>query len=109
VLLCIDRQKGAPKFYFFNKEWKLCRYNKRGKEAPADFTLPQPPNMPKLFDFASQLSKGFPYVRMDFYDVDGKLYFGEFTFYPSSGCDPNRLPESDLYFGSKIDLSLIKK
>jgi len=108
VLLCIDRQLGDPKFYFFNREWKLCRYNKRGKEAPEGFTLPQPPNMGKMFELAAQLSKGFPFVRMDFYDVDGSIYFGEYTFYPSSGCDPNRLSESDLHFGSMIDLSMVK-
>ena len=108
VLLCIDRQKGEPKFYFFNKEWQLCRYNKRGKEAPENFTLPQPPNMERMFEMASQLSEGFPFVRMDFYDVDGDIFFGEYTFYPSSGYDPNRLLESDRYFGHLIDLSLVK-
>jgi len=43
---------------------------------------------------------------MDFFDVDGKIYFGEFTFYPASGYDPNRLSETDLMFGKKIDLGL---
>ena len=107
VMLCLDRQLGPPKYYFFDKDWHLCRYNKRGKNAPADFTLPMPPNIEKLFHDASVLSKGFPFVRMDFYDVNGKIYFGEYTFYPSSGWDPNYLPETDLYFGSLIDLSLI--
>ena len=107
VLLCIDRQKGDPKFYFFNREWQLLRYNKRGKEAPEGFTLPKPSNMDEMFDLASRMSKGFPFVRMDFYDVDGKCYFGEYTFYPASGFDYNRLPATDLYFGEKIDLSLI--
>ncbi len=106
VLLCIDRQIGDPKFYFFNRDWQLLRYNKRGKAAPADFTLPKPENIGKLFDLASQLSKGFPFARMDFYDVNGKIYFGEYTFYPASGFDANRLPETDRYFGDKIDLSL---
>ena len=109
VLTCVDRQLGDPKFYFFDRDWKLCRYNKRGKEAPADFTLPRPGNIDELFDLAALLSKGFPFVRMDFFDVDGKIYFGEFTFYPASGYDPNRLPETDLMFGNKIDLGLIRK
>lgn len=104
VLLCIDRQKGAPKFYFFDKDWKLCRYNKRGKEAPADFTLPKPECIDDMFSLASEMSKGFPFVRIDFFDVNGKIYFGEYTFFPASGYDYNRLPESDLYFGKKIVL-----
>ncbi len=106
VLLCIDRQKGSPKFYFFDRDWNLLRYNKRGKAAPEGFTLPKPDNMDLLFHLASKMSEGFPFVRMDFFDVDGKCYFGEYTFYPASGVDENRLPETDRYFGDKIDLSL---
>lgn len=104
VLLCIDRQIGSPKFYFFDKDWNLCRYNKRGKDAPEGFTLPKPEGIDKMFELASQMSKGMPFVRMDFFDVNGKIYFGEYTFFPASGYDYNRLPESDLYFGNKIKL-----
>ena len=107
VLLCVDRQKGDPKFYFFNREWQLLRYNIRGKEAPADFTLPKPENVDEMFQLAALMSKGFPFVRMDFYDVNGKCYFGEYTFFPASGFDANRLPETDKYFGDKIDLSVL--
>lgn len=57
-----------------------------------------------MFRLASEMSKGFPFVRMDFYDVNGKIYFGEYTFFPASGYDANRLPEADLFFGSKIVL-----
>lgn len=106
VLLCIDRQIGSPKFYFFDREWNLKRYNQRGKEAPQDFTLPKPANIDKMFALASELSKGIPFVRVDFYNVDGKIYFGEMTFFPASGFDRKRLPESDLLFGNMIDLSL---
>lgn len=109
VLLCLDRQsEQGPKFYFFNREWKLCRYNKAGKAAPQDFTLPKPEGMNKMFDIAAMLSKGFPYVRVDLYNVDGHIYFGELTFYPAAGIDSNRLPETDLFFGNKIDLSLAR-
>ena len=109
VLLCIDRQSEGPtKFYFFDKEWKLCRYNKAGKAAPAGFTLPKPKNIDKMFEIASELSKGLPFVRVDLYNIDGKIYFGELTFYPDAGFDRNRLPEMDLYFGEKIDLSLAR-
>lgn len=108
VMLCLGRQNGKTKFYFFDREWRLCRYNKAGKAAPENFTLPKPESMDKMFELASVLSKGFPFVRVDLYNVDGKIYFGELTFFPQSGLDPNRLPETDIYFGDKIDLSLAK-
>lgn len=102
VLVCVDRQIGQPKFYFFDENWKLRRYNKRGKEAPEDFTLPKPLNIDRMFEIARMLSKGIPFVRVDLYNVKGKIYFGELTFFPASGFDVNRLPEADLYFGGLI-------
>lgn len=107
VLTCIERSTGNPKFYFFDKDWKLLRYNKRGKEAPADFTLPKPENIEEMFRIASELSKGIPFLRVDLYNSSGKIYFGELTFFPDSGWDPNRLPEIDLYFGDLVDLERV--
>ena len=104
VMICVDRQIGDPKFYFFDKEWNLKRYNKRGKEAPADFTLPKPDGVDKMFELASVLSKDIPYARVDFYNINGQIYFGEITFFPASGFDKNRLPESDALFGEMIRL-----
>lgn len=104
VMICVDRQIGDPKFYFFDKEWNLKRYNKRGKQAPVDFTLPKPEGVDKMFELASVLSKDIPYARVDFYNVNGKIYFGEITFFPASGFDKNRLPESDALFGEMIRL-----
>ena len=104
VLVCIDRQIGEPKFYFFDENWQLKRHNKRGKEAPADFSLPRPENLDEMFRIARLLSKGIPHLRVDLYNVDGKIYFGETTFFTASGFDANRLPEADLYFGNLVKL-----
>jgi len=104
VMVCLERRTGKPKFYFFSKDWKLLRYNIRGKNAPPNFSLPKPPNIEKMFELASELSIGMPYVRVDLYNIGGKIYFGELTFYPQSGMDPNLLDETDRYFGSLITL-----
>lgn len=104
VMLCLDRDTGDTKFYFFNQKWELLRINKRGLAAPDDFTLPKPNNMDKMFELAEVLSKGFPFSRIDLYNVNGKIYFGEITLYPNGGFDNNLLPETDLYLGSLINL-----
>lgn len=106
VMLCVDRQVGHPKFYFFDAAWNLKRYNVRGKEAPENFTLPKPKNIDRMFEIAAELSVGMPFVRVDLYNVNGKIFFGEMTFFPASGFDSNRLYETDLYFGKLINLSL---
>lgn len=104
VMLCYDRVSGNPKFYFFDRDWHLLRLNIRGKNAPKDFIAAHPNDVRKMFDIADYLSKGFPFVRVDFYNIKEKIYFGEFTFYPAAGIDPNLLPETDKLFGDLIRL-----
>ena len=109
VLLCIDRDIGDTKFYFFDREWNLKRYNIRGKNAPEGFTLPKPEGIDEMFEIAEKLSKGHAFVRVDLYYSNKQVYFGELTFYPQSGIDANRLPETDIHFGDMIDLNVIEK
>ena len=44
-----------------------------------------PQNFDEMKQVATRLSADFPFVRVDLYNVNGKVYFGELTFYPSSG------------------------
>lgn len=104
VMVAYERSTGHPKFYFFDKDWNLKRYNIRGKEAPADFTKPRPENLDKMFEIAAKLSKGFPFVRVDLYNVNGEIFFGEMTFFPDSGLDEKILKETDIYFGNLLKL-----
>lgn len=106
VMVCLGRGEGKTKFYFFDSDWNLKRINKAGKEAPEGFTLPKPEGMDKMFELAGELSKGMPFARVDLYNQQGKIYFGEITFFPASGLDPNYLPETDRYFGDLINLNL---
>jgi len=106
VLVCTDRQKGRIKYYFLDQNWHLLPYNSDSKNAPEGFSLPRPEGMDRLFDLAAQLSKGFPFVRVDFFDVDGSIYFAEYTLYPASGLDPKKTAEFEKRAGEKINLSL---
>ena len=66
------------------------------------------PHKPACFDemkhYASLLSKDIPQARIDFYEVRGKVYFGEITFFHWSGFKPFDPPEWDLRFGEWIKL-----
>ena len=84
------------------------RINKRGLAAPENFSVPKPENMDEMFRIAGLLSQGIPYARVDLYNINGKIYFGEITLYPQSGFDTNLLKETDEDFGRKIDLSKVK-
>ena len=56
-----------------------------GHVFPGFGKVPRPKSLPEMLAAAATLSKGFPQVRVDFYDLDGRLYFGEMTFTSAGG------------------------
>lgn len=109
------------KFFTFNGEPKvlyIAQGRGRGEPTVADFfdmdfrhlpftidhdTAEIPPEKPVQFELmkqlAAKLSKGIPQLRVDFYEVDGKVYFGEMTFFHCSGFESFHPTEWDLTFG----------
>ena len=63
----------------------------------------------KMVELAEKLSQEIPFVRVDFYEVDGKIYFGELTFYPGSGFEEFTPEKWDYKLGEWIDLSQVKQ
>lgn len=104
VMLCVNRNTERERYYFFDKNWKLRKYNVSSMELPDDFYCEKPAGIDELFELASHLSKNESFVRIDFYIIDGKPYFGEFTYFPASGFDNNILPWADKYLGEKMKL-----
>ena len=70
--------------------------------------LEKPKGFEEMKELASELSQGFPHVRIDLYDIDGEVYFGEMTFFHWSGMKPFDPVEWDYYLGSMIHLPRIK-
>lgn len=104
----LGRETGETTLYYFDENWNLLRINYAGMKAPEGFTLPKPEGIEKVFEYARILSEPFPFVRADFYLVDGKVYFGELTFTPCGSMDGGMPPSLDEYFGKKINLEQIK-
>lgn len=69
---------------------------------------PKPKNFEKMKYLAEKLAKDKPFIRVDFYEIDGKIYFGELTFYPCAGYIPIEPQEWDEKLGDLIDISKIK-
>ncbi|MDD7306757.1 MAG: ATP-grasp fold amidoligase family protein [Peptoniphilaceae bacterium] len=107
IMVCTDRQSGTTKYYFFDKAWKLIRCNKWGELAPQDFSLEKPEKFDTMVEIAEKLSYDIPLTRIDLYEVDGKIYFGEITFFPNSGFDTNLYYQEDLRLGQKLDLKKV--
>lgn len=69
---------------------------------------PVPPEKPACFEemkkLAAKLSEGTPQLRVDFYEVDGRVYFGEMTFFHCTGMHPFHPEEWDRKFGEWVEL-----
>ena len=102
VLVCEDRKAGGLKKTFFDMDWNLLPCHR------ADGALNPDASKPPLFDemvrIARILSAPFPFVRVDFYSVEGKIYVGEMTFHPGCGFEKFSPSEWDLKFGDMIEL-----
>jgi hypothetical protein len=54
-----------------------------------------------MMRYAAQIGEGFPYLRVDLYEMDGKPKFGEATFYPGAGLEVFHPREFDELFGAQ--------
>ncbi len=70
----------------------------------ADTVPEKPANFEKMKEMARILSKGMMHVRVDFYDINGEVYFGELTFYHFSGFVPFQPESWDYTFGEWMEL-----
>lgn len=69
-----------------------------------NYKTTKPESYNEMLKIASVLSKEFPFVRVDLYDVDGKPYFGELTFTPSGNYHYYLPEKSQRWIGERIDL-----
>lgn len=89
---------------YFDTDWKRLDFS--DKVGPAQPLVPKPPNLPEMLSLAARLSAGFGYVRVDLYNVQRRVLFGELTFTPAAGILKYSPDSWDLKHGQKWDLSL---
>lgn len=88
----------------YNLKWELQPWN-QGIHGTTNYPLKAPDNFSKMIEIAAKLSAGFPHVRVDLYNVNGKIYFGEMTFTSCSGFEPIIPQEADKMLGNLWPLS----
>lgn len=95
---------------FYNKNWELLPYNK-GNYQNYPKSIKKPKNFEKMWKLAEKLSKDFNQVRVDFYDIDDVIYFGEMTFTNGSGFEKFNPEKIDLDMGKlwHLDMDAIRK
>lgn len=124
----VDEDLKDYKFFCFNGDPKYCQViSDREKRMSIDFfdgmwnhldfheprifpfseeSIKCPANFDEMKRLAKVLSKDMPFIRVDFYEINGKVYFGELTFFPTSGMGGFKPEKWDYIFGSMIKLPL---
>lgn len=69
----------------FDTRWQRMPIQYGRSPTPASDSVPRPRGLQEMLDVAGVLSRGHPYVRVDLYDLDGRILFGELTFSPKGG------------------------
>ena len=104
ILVCRERfaDSGLTEDFYTGK-WEHIEVKRPG-HANTTISIEEPKELQKMLDLARKLSTNIPFVRSDFYTIGNKVFFGELTFYPSSGFakfEPNMIDDK---FGNWIFL-----
>lgn len=89
----------------YDVNWQLQPWNQNTFEN-AEFDIQKPKNYEEMIIIAEKLSRGFSHVRVDLYNVDGKIYFGEMTFTSGNGFSLIYPEEYNLMLGSLWNLPI---
>lgn len=105
----VDRNSNRHCRDFYNTEWQKEPYHwtflKNGKEVgKCKKSVDKPKTLDLMISLSEKLANEFCYVRVDWYDVDGKLYFGELTFHQDGGNRPITPEKWDRILGDMVIL-----
>ncbi|MBA5730177.1 glycosyltransferase [Aerococcaceae bacterium INB8] len=92
----------------YDMDWNLQPWNQHNY-SNTDFTIEKPKNFELMKDLVKRLSAGLGQVRVDLYNVDGKIYFGEMTFTNGNGFELIKPDEYNLKLGQLWSLENEKK
>lgn len=97
----ISEKKDFLQAQCFDLNWNKADFKLRFSN---NLCAPNSINKKIIIEYAEILSTGFDFVRIDFFEVDNTLYFGEFTFSPYSGFIEFIPDEYDLFYGNKLKI-----
>lgn len=87
---------------FYDKEWKPLPFERHYPRNKSE--IPKPLQYNQMVYLAEYLSTPFKFVRVDFYEIGNKVFFGELTFYPGSGFEEFTPEEYDYMLGDWLEL-----
>lgn len=89
---------------FFDPAWNNLKFSTLYPVYESEISPPN--NLSEMLKIATLLSQGYEFLRVDLYEVDGRVYFGELTFNHGNGVEPFRPDEFDFTLGN--DLTIVR-
>lgn len=104
LFIATERQKAGEevKFDFYDINFKHLDFRQGHPNSSVEIKRPE--TFEKMRELAENLSKSIPQLRVDFYEVNGRAYFGEMTFFHHAGLMPFDPEEWDYTFGEWVQL-----
>lgn len=87
----------------YNRNFELCDFTV-GRKGFDKGLIEQPQNLDLMIEYAERISEPFPFCRVDLYNIDGHIMFGEITFYPGGGTQQFSCKKRDLEVASWISI-----
>ena len=89
---------------YYSTEGELLGFGEQGLDPDPNYPIELPKNLKEMIALAEKLSVNVPFLRVDLFNVNGNIYFGELTFYPASGMLPWTSEEADKEIGIYLKL-----
>ena len=89
---------------YYTPDFELLTLGKKLCPPDPDQKLDKPQHLDEMIRIAEQLSAGIPFLRVDLYNINGQIYFGELTLFPASGFSPFVTDEWDRTMGNWLTL-----
>lgn len=99
--------KREVRYHYFDKDWNYLPYCPYSDIDQNELQLLRSKHFEEMIEIAEKLAYGIPEVRIDLYEINGKVYFGEMTLFSQSGWDTDITFEADKIMGEKIVLPQI--
>ena len=93
---------------FYDINWNYIKELSIQYPTDQNTIIKKPENLEKMIELAQKLSQDIPHLRTDFYSINGKIYFGELTFYHGSGFEKFEPEDWNYKLGKWIDLKIEK-
>lgn len=102
---CLTDRSANPKLDYFDENWNVTNVERNDyprSEQPEN--IPPPQNFELMKKLATTLAQDFAFVRVDFYEVEGKVYFGRMSFTPVGGNFSYKSEDTDEFLGQLLEM-----